>query len=278
MASAPNTKKQFVFRFDIDTIKCINLGVDNLIDLGNKYNVKFVFFVNMGKAISIRLFFKAFFSERKNNNKNSLSALRKLGIKDYLYTAVVNPNVGLSNTKNIERLIENGHEVGLHGGKNHAEWAENILSMSEKEIREDLNWSYKELQRIVGLKQMGFASPEWQGGAKLRKVLSEMGFMYCADAHGIDARTILSNDYLPLMPTNIISEPGGVGFFESIVSQNIKVDDFKKIITEMTADLDCAVVYDHPYFAGDEGLYLVEETIKHVQDLGFNVVTYRDML
>ena len=273
--------KKFIFRFDIDTIKCINGGVDNLVKLGKKYDVKFVFFINMGKAISLKLFIKNLLNKNNHHNGNeeeicSLSAFRKLGLIDYLQTAMINPNVGMSNIKNIKKLFENGHEIGLHGGKNHAIWAENIMKMTEDEIKEDLSWSLNKLRNIIGDEKIGFASPEWEGGKKLRKVLSDMNFLYCADSHGPQTDNIY-DDHLPILPTNILYEPTGVGFYEGFTYKNLNHDKLKEIIIHSINTHNYSVIYDHPYFAGVEGLALVE-TIKIVQELNIDIVRYCDII
>lgn len=45
-------EKRFVFRFDIDTHKCIRDGVPNLLAIFKEYNVPCTFFLNTGKSVS----------------------------------------------------------------------------------------------------------------------------------------------------------------------------------------------------------------------------------
>lgn len=46
--------KRLVFRFDIDTHKCIRDGVPKLLDIAKEYNLGFSFFLNTGKSISFK--------------------------------------------------------------------------------------------------------------------------------------------------------------------------------------------------------------------------------
>lgn len=117
--------KFFCFRFDVDSFRCINKGTPNLIALSKNLNVSFTFFINMGLAASRWISIKKLFS-KKNHSANGfvykLSNLKKLGFGDYFLTAVINPPVGSSCPDIIRDLNEAGHEIGLHGGRNHALW------------------------------------------------------------------------------------------------------------------------------------------------------------
>ena len=42
-------KKKVAFRFDVDTLKCIKYGVPKLVNISEKNNVSFTFFMNFGK-------------------------------------------------------------------------------------------------------------------------------------------------------------------------------------------------------------------------------------
>ena len=57
--------EKMVFRFDIDTHKCIRDGVPNLLELFDKYNVPFGFFLNTGKSISLKESIKSMASNNK---------------------------------------------------------------------------------------------------------------------------------------------------------------------------------------------------------------------
>ena len=114
--------KYFCFRFDVDTPKCIQTGIPNLIGLSKELDVPFTFFVNMGRGTSRWSFIKKIFSPRNNSTTDStqkLSNLNKLGLWNYLFMALANPKVGNSYPGIIQSLEKAGHEVGLHGGSNH---------------------------------------------------------------------------------------------------------------------------------------------------------------
>ena len=51
-------KKKVAFRFDVDTLKCIKYGVPKLVNISEKNNVSFTFFMNFGKSIDRKEAFK----------------------------------------------------------------------------------------------------------------------------------------------------------------------------------------------------------------------------
>ena len=67
--------KTVTFRFDVDTLTCIKSGIPKLINISNKHNVEFTFFMNFGKSIDRKEVVK-----RKNKStpgRNCVSAQAK---------------------------------------------------------------------------------------------------------------------------------------------------------------------------------------------------------
>ena len=96
--------KYFCFRFDVDTHRCLDRGVPNLIKLGKELEVPFTFFVNMGRAVSRMNYFRKIF--KKNSvGVAKLSNLDKLGLRDFFIASILNPKVG-NNSKVIKLAYE----------------------------------------------------------------------------------------------------------------------------------------------------------------------------
>ena len=118
--------KQFCIRFDVDTYKCLSEGAPHLLDLGRELGAHFTFFVSMGRAVSRMMHLAKLLSRKTDASRqptvHKLPNLYKLGLRGYLVTALLNPKIGSTYTTILNRLAEHGHELGLHGGKNHAHW------------------------------------------------------------------------------------------------------------------------------------------------------------
>ncbi len=276
-------KKQVSFRFDIDTHKCINEGVAPLLELANKTNSKFTFFINMGKAISQ---FDSFFSVLKkgvgflNQSKidaYSLSAFHKLGLKDYIYAAIVNPPLRKYQNK-IREIISSGNELGLHGGFNHEKWHRHASGWNKFKISQEIEYGLNSINLIdPNYIPIGFASPGWASSQLICDVVSEGGvFKYLSDINTTNPyQEVQIINGLRHIPTNILGDHG-VAFFEFCtakrLSESEKIDHFFKKIKERQ---DLAVVYDHPYWAGINEIKTLEHIIKRLQDEQYNIKEMR---
>lgn len=204
--------KQLVFRFDVDTHKCVKQGIPNLIALAKRQNVKFTFFVHFGRAVSQKNFLVAMIKKSKPTKKHAhLSALTKLGFKNYLVAAILNPQIGVVGQKEIRDAIHNGHEIGLHGGRNHETWNREALHWTKGRVNEEISWGINEMKKISSTyKMLGFASPHWKGNNRIYSVLAEKGFTYVSDIHSnkplqkIDTK----NHYLTFQITFLVSRWG----------------------------------------------------------------------
>lgn len=271
--------KALIFRFDIDTHKCISEGVPNLLKLANHHKVKFTFFINFGKSVDRTQSLMDIFKKKKKSIK-SLPAVSKLGLTDYLYLLLFNPAIGEKYQKQIQTILANKHEVGIHGGKNHATWFNDANKWSKEKIETELKWAIEMLKKNTNKPAIGFASPGWNGSKKIYSVLREMGFTYVADDHSNKPKQIIkSENSLKRVPTNISGEPGGVAYIEHCRASNMEdeelLNDFKEKLKKRKK---LAVIYDHPYNAGVKELKVLEQMIILGKSLNYKIITIKEYL
>jgi len=274
----------FCLRFDIDTYRCMRDGVPNLIELGERTDTRFTFFANMGKSVSRREIFRAMLGSGDVHRDTTavcakLSNTSKLGYGGYLVTALLNPRLSRYVNGNLKKARSRGHEVGLHGGSNHGTWHRLAANWDAATLRREVEHGLAELRQHGVDDVTSFSSPGWQGSDALNVVLNELGFDLVGDAHGHDLVAVSQpGDRLRSVPTNLLGEPGGVGYLEHLRALGMGDD---AAIERFRADLarvsQFAVAYDHPYFAGVQELALLEEMINAARELGFEVGTMRDI-
>lgn len=209
-----------------------------------------------------------------------LSALEKLGKKDYIYTALINPQIS-TYKKNILMLLTSKNEVGLHGGKNHELWAKNIYRYGYNKIKKELEYSVNRIKKIYPkYKPCGFASPCWETNTTVKNVLVDLGFQYAADVHtSDDSADITYYNNLACIPTNLTGEPGGIAYFEycrakKMTDEDIINDFFSRINNQRKYN----IVYDHPYFAGKKEIPLLEKIITLLLKNNFTITTMNGLL
>lgn len=277
--------KVFCFRFDVDTELCASKGMPRLIDIAEQEKVHFTFFVNMGKAISIPSMLTSYLEGllgKGHPNKDQvfkLSVVDRLGIVNTLKTIITNPRVGLNHLEIIRLAHKKGHEIGLHGGKNHGAWAREIHKWSEKRIRQEISQGLGWLERADVFRPKSFSSPGWKSDRRLNEILAEYGFRNLCDEHGPDCRFTGDVGYNDLVSigTNLAGEPGGVGYLEW---HRVKGHTDEMLLDHLVKELenkDVAVMYDHPIFSGIREIKLVEKIIRKVKAMGYLVTTIENL-
>lgn len=269
------------FRFDVDTHLCASEGVPNLLDLAKSRGVRFTFFFNMGRGTSRALAIKRLMTGARRNRPQRCAAptpLQKLGHRGYLETVFLNPYVGRANRDVVVRAIAEGHEVGLHGGSNHATWQYGASQWGQATIERELELGLGWLYDCGGHKPTSFSSPDWNGPEMLPRILEKHGFDLQADEHGHDLSEVTSSGRIRRVPTNVAGEPGGVGY---IAHQYALGHDERSAADQFRAHLDrhdqFAVTYDHPLFAGRRGLPLFTAILDESLRYGAKIVTMSDI-
>ncbi len=276
--------KYFCFRFDVDTPKCIKKGVPNLISLSKKLDVPFTFFINMGRGTSRWSFIKKiipFSSKSIPHTTFKLSNLKKLGLWDYFIMALFNPQVGNSHPHIIKSLKKAGHEVGLHGGSNHGEWQNESHSWGNQKFFKEIIPALNSLTKFLGERPLGFSSPGWCGSNDLNTILESLDFYYVADAYGGNLQNITcakNTSNLLQVPTNILGEPGGIAYLESLRARNMNDNEILKDFSSKLDERFFAVLYDHPYYAGIQELPMMEMMVDLVRSKGFQIVTLKTLV
>lgn len=270
-----------VFRFDIDTHKCIRDGVPNLLNLAEIYHVKFSFFLNTGRAISRLDTVRKMIKSNTDDAAAMLTAREKLGLVDFIYCAVINPKL-IHYRTSIKRLLDSQSEIGIHGGRNHALWHRNAQSWNENKIYKEVQEAVAEVKKIdTSYQQVGFASPGWNSPDDLGKILKDLRFQYYGDNYTIEGGDdIIQKKDIYLLGTNLLGMPGGVAYFEHCKAKGMKSDEIVKEFLDFVDQHAVTVVYDHPYFAGcnEEIIGILGQCIQELQERKHSIVTLQDLI
>lgn len=275
------------FRFDIDTHVCLQQGVPALLDLAEELGVAFTFFINMGRAVDQGhvLSHQVSRSRAMTVSAAKLPPRRKLGLTGYTIAALLNPAVGQSSPRRLRAIIDAGHELGLHGGRNHGTWQYAADGWSRQRLASEVDWGIEAFEAAAGRRPLGFASPGWNHPSGLLEILKEQGFRYVADEHGTERGSLQWATELPhqtplaTVPTDLTGEPGGVGYFEHRValgeSPEAIVEHARTTVAQAPS---LAIVYDHPSFAGKAALPLIRASIQAIRDDGHQIARIDHMV
>jgi peptidoglycan/xylan/chitin deacetylase (PgdA/CDA1 family) len=271
--------KTCCFRFDVDTHACVTRGMPALLALAHSLDVRFTFFVNMGRAFNRRITLAKAFRRLVSREKLAhVTAAAKLGLRDSLIAATLNPNAGLVSPETLRAAQKAGHEIGVHGGRNHAQWELAAHTWPEDRVRSEILSSLQAMQKHSLLETTSFASPAWNTPPCLKEILPSLGFRILADTYDASARGIAREaNGLTLVPTNITPGPGRAGYLETLGLRGMDEAAIAAHFKSQRAAQDrLAVVYDHPFYAGIHGLAALRGMIKAALDSGFQVATMKE--
>lgn len=264
--------KVVCFRFDVDTYPCAARGVPNLVALARRHDAKFTFYFNMGRAVHL----PSLLSGRKQAEERAakLGNMQKLGPFEWMRTVLCNPRVGSTFPQHIIEAYREGHEVGLHGGRNHGEWMASVHSWPETKVADEVEWGLARLADAGIGDVHSFSSPGWQAPASLHAVLAQHGITSVADVHGHGEHRITNSmgteQELHCIPTNILGEPGGVGYIEHLRASAGSGDAMlERFRFDLENSHQPAVLYDHPYYAGIREIEFVDSMLNHVSQAGY---------
>lgn len=281
--------KTLSFRFDIDTIVDVQRGVSELLKLAKELDIQFSFYVNMGKPFSLRLYaineVKSLLTkvlrrgESKRDRMRKMSVFRKLGFLGVLDTVIKNRQLGICYRKELFRILDAGHELGLHGGMNHAVWQYNLNSLSNEQIEYLFVPAYESFSNFFG-KPGGFCSPGFVYNGYVLELLDRFDFLYGADMEGeVPFHPSLGNQrYLHFqIPVNIIGSCKA-----SLISQLLAIgmsrEEIARSVLEEIKKRATAVMYGHPSIEGLKAADILKDVILDARAAKYEVVTLRELV
>lgn len=232
--------------------------------------------MNAGRAIDRFQYILRLFKKNKAlNHAAHLGAFRKLGAKEFIRCALLNPKILSYAFSELRAVDLEGHEIGLHGGRNHDTWASGAHSWTVKRTRAEIEWGAHQLSRL-GVSPTAFASPCAIMPPYLDEVLAALGFRYFADDLYPCTQSKTTTTVIPNLPTRLCGE-GGTAYIEHQVALGHKIQQIESNFVKDLESRKIAVLYDHPYFAGCEAIEITRRLILAAKNQGFKVKKLVDL-
>ena len=271
--------RRLIVRFDIDSALDMTKGLPGLLTMLEDLEIRAVFFVNMGRLICRReLVFRSPIRTWRNvrpPGRSKIGLLSKFGALEAIKTFVLNPLVGSGHVALLRRMKDAGHELGLHGGMNHALWQRRGDTMSYRAVARLADPALQAFKAALGAPS-GFASPGFSAGAGSREWLRRNGFRYSMDAWGSTRLPDLSTTP-PDLPVTITG-PAGVPFLEHHDAQGTAPAVLSELFSEALEKTDYACIYGHPMYEGLPRKEAFAGLIREALRRGFTAVTPLDFL
>ena len=246
--------KKFTLSVDLESDKGIKAGVPILLNLLKKYHIKASFYLSMGGESNICEILKY-------RNKLKSSSERKIKIwslKDKLRMAFFPRDFVNKNKKILRRILEEGHELGLHGRK-HREWTRGLEKINVEII---INKSIKKYKRIFNKNPISWASPGFNTNGKVLKVLKKNNIKFISDFPGEKPKFYEKIKNIPIT----IMGKNKMPVIESLVSQKKNDKEILGMIKKEIIKKELASFYIHGMFEARFKLKLLEEIFKFIKE------------
>jgi undecaprenyl phosphate-alpha-L-ara4FN deformylase len=206
-ASQSAASTRLVLKVDVDTKVGLLDGTRRLADLLGELGLLASFYVAMGPDHSGRALKRIFRPGFLKKQMHS-GAAAAYGPITMLYGLLLpGPIIADSAPGLLNRLINEGHEVGLHGW-DHVYWHDRVRHLDPVRTRRQLERAAALFRRITGMAPASFASPGWQVNDAALMAMAAMGLTHVSCTRGQSPfRPRVAGRVLPLieLPTTMPS-------------------------------------------------------------------------
>ncbi len=234
-----DTKGIIGIKIDVDTHMGMQRGVPQILSILKRYNIKASFFIPMGRDNTGRTVKRIWTRKGFLKKVNRVGVLQTYGIITLLYGILLRgPEIAKRAAGIIRTIIEEGHEVGIHG-YDHVYWHDHIKDLDRERTEEILKESVRIYRDITGRAPLSFAAPGWMINAHALKFFQENGFIYSSDTRGVmPFFPVMDNRVFRIIqiPSNLptLDEVVGIEGNDPEALSSYFVDSLKKNINILT--------------------------------------------
>jgi undecaprenyl phosphate-alpha-L-ara4FN deformylase len=175
---------RLALKVDVDTHAGLRDGVPVLLDLFRRHGLSAAFFVSFGPDHSGRALLRVFRRPGFLTKMLRTKALSTYGWRTILSGTILRGHlIGPSFPQRLERILHEGHELGLHG-YDHVLWHDNLLTLPKARIQDEFMRGFEAFRRAVGRSPSASAAPGWQCNTESLAVQDELSLLYHSDTRG----------------------------------------------------------------------------------------------
>ncbi len=248
--------KTFTLRVDLESSKGIMEGLPPLLDLLKKYKLKASFYLVMGGESDI-------FELMKYKSKMIHSSKRKIKIWSFQEKVrmVLFPKDFVTQNKEVlTRIIDEGHELGIHGWK-HRAWARGFDKIDIEEHLEEAKYKH---WKLFGEDPISFAAPGFHTNKDVVKLLVQKGFGFISDFEGDKIKDL---GVIKNVPMTICGE-NRTPIIEYLVSIGKDDDEILETMKEKIKENHLASFYIHGLYEARFKLDLLERIFRFIKEQG----------
>ncbi|HTZ41684.1 MAG TPA: polysaccharide deacetylase family protein [Candidatus Omnitrophota bacterium] len=240
-------EKTFALRVDVESDRGIREGLPKLLDLLKKHNIKASFYLVMGGESNILEILKY----RRNMTSSAERSMKIWTLKDKIRMALFPRDFAAANKEILGRILNEGHELGVHGWK-HREWTRGL---NQIDINNEITKAVSKYEKLFGKKPISWASPGFNTNENVINILNESGFKFTSDFEG---ENLKNYGRLKNVPITICGE-NKTPIIEWMISQGKTDDEILQHIKRESNNHKIISFYIHDLFEARFKLDLLEK-------------------
>ena len=197
---------EVALKIDVDTHQGLAEGVPRLRQMLEREGVTASFYIAMGPDNSGRAVVRVFRNRGFLKKMFRTKAVSMYGLRTILSGTLLPARpIALAFPALLRDLRAAGFEVGVHG-YDHVRWQDQIDSLGDGGIRQELNDAFEAYRSIMGEPARAFAAPGWRTNAIASRALDDLHLDYRSDTRGrVPFRCIVEGRVLttPEIPTTL---------------------------------------------------------------------------
>ncbi len=246
--------KFFTIRIDLESDKGIKKGLPPLLDLLKKYHLKASFYLCMGGESNILEILK-YRGKMKSSGERSIKIW---SLMDKIRMLLVPRDFVRSNKKILKRILEEGHELGLHAWK-HREWTRGLDKIN---IEKTILRSREKYIKLFNKRPISFTAPGFNTNKKVLEILEENGIKFVSDYPGKDPKKYGKIKNIPIT----ICGKDRMPIIEYLVGQKKNDEEILDYIKKEVNKEKLSSFYTHGLFEARFKRSLLESIFKFVKD------------
>ena len=245
----------FVIRIDLESNKGIKRGLPKLLDLFQKKGIRGSFYIAMGGETGA-------LGLLNNSKKMQNAGERKIKVFNFfekLRIALFPKDFVSSNKAILQRVIDEGHELGIHGWK-HRSWTRNFERLDKNN---ELNLAISKYEKLFGKKPISFSAPGFMIDEETIKLLGEKGIIHISDYDKDKKIGKVKNVAINTLGQNRMP------FIEYWVGEGKKDGEILELFEKSIRGKKRVSFYLHGLYEGIEKIPLLELMIDKLNKKGF---------
>lgn len=246
--------KTFTLRVDLESDSGIREGIPKLLDLLKEHNLKASFYLVMGGESNIPEILRY----NKRMESSAERSIKVWSISDKLRMALFPKDFVKANKDILQRILNEGHELGIHGWK-HREWTRGLDKI---DIKEKISKAINKYNHLFGQKPTSWASPGFNINNNVLSILEEEGIKYTSDFEGDKPKLYGQIKNIPMT----ICGQNRTPIIEYLISQGKNDDEILEFIKKEITSKEIVSFYIHDLYEARFKLDLLEKIFKVIKD------------